>query len=48
MPDTIANASVLALAGGLEYERVAEKLSSIEPIVMQAGFTQFETAILLL
>uniref|UniRef100_A0A0N5AAJ0 1-phosphatidylinositol-3-phosphate 5-kinase n=1 Tax=Syphacia muris TaxID=451379 RepID=A0A0N5AAJ0_9BILA len=35
MPDAITNASVLALAGGLEYERVSEKLSLIEPIVMQ-------------
>ncbi|VDM98122.1 unnamed protein product [Thelazia callipaeda] len=35
MPDEIDNASLLILEGSLEYERVNDKLSSIEPIISQ-------------
>ncbi|EJD76582.1 FYVE zinc finger family protein [Loa loa] len=35
MPDEIRNASVLTLEGSIEYERVNDKLSSIEPIISQ-------------
>ncbi|KAK6112657.1 Phosphatidylinositol-4-phosphate 5-Kinase family protein [Brugia pahangi] len=35
MPNEIRNASVLTLEGSIEYERVSDKLSSIEPIISQ-------------
>ncbi|VDN28137.1 unnamed protein product [Gongylonema pulchrum] len=35
MPSEIHNASILALEGSIEYERVSDKLSSIEPIITQ-------------
>ncbi|KAL3990361.1 Phosphatidylinositol-4-phosphate 5-Kinase family protein [Acanthocheilonema viteae] len=35
MPNEIRNASVLTLEGSIEYERVNDKLSSIEPIISQ-------------
>ncbi|CAG9540100.1 unnamed protein product [Cercopithifilaria johnstoni] len=35
MPDEIRNASVLILEGSIEYERVNDRLSSIEPIISQ-------------
>ncbi|VDK69235.1 unnamed protein product [Litomosoides sigmodontis] len=35
MPSEIRNASVLTLEGSIEYERVNDKLSSIEPIISQ-------------
>ncbi|VDK65418.1 unnamed protein product [Onchocerca ochengi] len=35
MPNEIRNASILTLEGSIEYERVNDKLSSIEPIISQ-------------
>ncbi|KAM3728321.1 1-phosphatidylinositol 3-phosphate 5-kinase [Dirofilaria immitis] len=35
MPNEIRNASVLTLEGSIEYERVNDKLSAIEPIISQ-------------
>lgn len=35
MPSVLDNVSVMTLAGSIEYERVLEKLSSLEPIIIQ-------------
>ncbi|MFH4973885.1 hypothetical protein AB6A40_000594 [Gnathostoma spinigerum] len=35
MPQNVRNAAVLTLAGSVEYERVQEKLSAIDPILSQ-------------
>lgn len=35
MPCEVHNAAVLTLEGSIEYERVHDKLSSIDPIIMQ-------------
>lgn len=48
MPNEIRNASVLTLEGSIEYERVNDKLSSIEPIISQVNrviqdFRKFKT-----
>ena len=35
MSSVLDNVSVMTLAGSIEYERVLEKLSSLEPIIIQ-------------